>query len=151
MTIPAKWNMDVPESGVPVLFNYKRSEGGPQGLFPDHGANIFLIPLDAVKINTNATTLDEWIHRNLQHDHSSSSIKQLPDLDPNPRSPRNIVEVWADFVRDEQDEEKQSEVNYYFTLNGAEFRLMLLYWKDDHQGKYFQSTAESLLRSLRSR
>ena len=52
-TIPPEMERRPPESGVPVLFNYKRSEGGPQGLFPDHGANIFLIPLAAVQVGAS--------------------------------------------------------------------------------------------------
>jgi hypothetical protein len=150
LTLPPRWNIDVPESGVPVLFNYKRSEGGPQGLFPGGGANIYLIPLAAVEARTPAKTLDDWITRNLERDHKNASIKQLHGADNSERAPQGIVEVQSDFVRDSQDEEPQHEVSYYFRLNGATFRLMLLYWKHDPNGSRLQAICESVLRSIRA-
>jgi hypothetical protein len=149
-TIPPKWNIDTPESGVPVLFNYKRSEGGPQGLFPDHGANIFLIPLAAVQVSTRADTISEWIQSNLQRDHQNASTRKKPELSSKSADgPQDVVEVQSDFTR-APGEDPQREVDYYFSLRSSAFRLLLLYWKDDTQGQHFQSIAETLLRTIRS-
>jgi hypothetical protein len=150
MMVPAKWDMDLSGSGVPVLFNYKRSEGGPQGLFPEHGAHLFIVPLTVVQPMANAKRIDEWIQFNLRTSHEDPLIRQVPDLDPGEGGPRNIVEVQADFIRDEQDGERQREFNYYFTLRNTAFRLMLLYWKSNPQGRSFQSTAEDVLRSIKA-
>jgi hypothetical protein len=150
LTLPPRWNIDIPESGVPVLFNYKRNQGGPQGLFPEGGANIYLIPLAAVEITTPAKTLDDWIKRNLERDHKNTLIKQLHEADNSERAPQNIIQVQSDFIRDSQDEEPQREVSYYFKLNGAAFRLMLLYWKQDPNGPRLQAICESVLRSIRT-
>jgi hypothetical protein len=150
LTVPARWNIDPPESGVPVLFNYKRSEGGPQGLFPNGGANIYLIPLTAVQPTTPAKTLDEWINQNIEHDHKNASVKKRHDVAGDEKGPQNVVEVQSDFVRDSQDQESQREVSYYFSLNGATFRLMLLYWKQNPHGARLQAICESVLRSIRA-
>lgn len=148
--VPPKWHLVVSGSGVPVLFNYKESEGAGQGLFPEDGANISLIPFEVVSVVTSAKTMDDWIQHNLGTDHKNVSLPRAVEIYGTNRSPQNIIEVEADFVRDVQDDELQHEVNYYFTLRGARFRLMLLYWKDNAQAAKLRSICQSILRSITS-
>ena len=150
LTVPTHWNIEVSGSGVPVIFNYALSEGGPQGLFPENGANIFLIPLEAVKVVTGASTMDEWIRRNLAADHKNVTIRHIPSPSGSDRAPQNVVEVQADFERNPQDDQLQRELDFYFTLRGSMFRLMLVYWKDSPHAAELRSACESILRSIRS-
>ena len=148
--VPAKWHLAVSGSGVPVLFNYKESEGAGQGLFPEGGANIFLIPFEAVSAVTSAKTMDEWIKNNLAPDHTNVTLPRAIEIYGGKRSPQNITKVEADFVRPVPDDEMHHEVNYYFTLRGAMFRLMLVYWKDSPKAAEFRSICQSILRSIKS-
>ncbi len=147
LKVPGGWNAEGQD--IPVLFNYRASEGGPQGLFPDHGAQITLIPLAAVQAVVDAGTMDEWIKRNLASNHTNVSIRHLPAPEDNRAlTPRDIVEVEADFERDPQDDMLQHEVDYYFYLRGAPFRLRLLYWKDDKQSSGHRAALQYVLRSI---
>ena len=62
----------------PVQLQAER--GGPQGLFPNHGANIYLIPLAAVQVSANAKTPDDWIQQNLRRDHTNSQSSNCQTL-----------------------------------------------------------------------
>jgi len=151
LDLPAGWNIDVSPSGVPVLFNYKRSRGGPQGLFPGDGANMFLIPFAAVQPVTSARTMDEWIAQNYMSYYRGLSVMTFPDSGATARGPRGITEVRGEFERNPQDDDLQQDVSYYFTLDGAMFRLRLLYWKHNVNGTTLRAAAESVLRSIRAR
>jgi len=147
--------MDVNLSGVPVLFNYQRGREGPQGLFPDDGAQIYLIPFEVVSVVTNAKTFDEWIHQNLWPDHTNVSLRHIPDTttrsrETSVRSPRNIVGVQADYERDPHDGLLQHEIDYYFTLGESMFRLRLLYWKGNPREAALRSIFDAVFRSIRS-
>ncbi len=109
LDVPAGWNIDQTPSGVPVLFNYKSSMAGPQGLFPEDGAEIRLMPLQEVQVVTNARTMDEWINHNYGPAYRNVSKKRLPDFGANGREPREITEVQAEFERDPIDEELQHD------------------------------------------
>lgn len=146
LEVPSRWNIDI-NGPIPVLFNFKRSEGGPQGLFPDHGAEISLIPLAGVQVVVSAGTMDEWIGKNLGSDHSAVSIKRLPAGRTDESTPRDVVEVEADFQR-APEEDLQHETNYYFALRGALFRLRMLYWKDDSRAAGHRLACLSVLHSI---
>ena len=148
--VPPKWHIAVSGSGVPVLFNYKESEGAGQGLFPEGGANISLIPFEVVGPVLGVKTMNDWIERNLATDHENVSLPRVIETDATKRSPQHVIEVEADFVRPVPDDELHHEVNYYFTLRGAMFRLMLVYWKDSPQAAEFRSVCQSILRSIKS-
>lgn len=147
LQVPAGWNLDVNDS-VPILFNFPPSQAGPQGLFPDHGSEIFLIPLAEVQAVVNAKTVDEWIHGNLTRDYSAISISQLP-AEHGDKAPQSITKVEADFQRG-PDEELQREISYYFALRGHLFRLILRYWKDDSRAARHRAACLSVLGSIRS-
>jgi hypothetical protein len=145
---PKAWNVSESGSGVPLFSNYSPSEAGPQGLFPSGGAEIYLIPFAAVKATTSATTLKEWIQSNSGRDHSKVAVRSVPRPAGARGGPQNAFEVKSDFERDPQDETLQREINYYFDLHGAGFRLMLLYWKGDSRALYFESVLRSVFRSI---
>jgi hypothetical protein len=151
LDVPTGWNLDQTPSGVPVLFNYKRSMAGPQGLFPEEGAEIRVIPFKAVQIVTRAHIMDQWIKDNYGADYRNVSQKKLPDAGASPKVPRNITEVQADFERDSQDNELQRDLSYYFTLNGNAFRLRLLYWKKNPHREQIETVCRSVLGSIRAR
>ena len=148
--VPPKWHIAVSGSGVPVLFNYKESEGAGQGLFPDGGANISLIPFEVVGPILGVKTMNDWIERNLGTDHKNVSLPRAIEIDGTKRSPQHIIELEADFIRSAQDDELQHEVDYYFTLRGEMFWLTLVYWKDSPQAAEFRSVCQSILRSIKS-
>jgi hypothetical protein len=150
LLLPPGWNMSAAGSDVLMIFDYKQTEALPQGLFPDRGAEIWVIPFAGLEAITKAKTMDEWIAYNAGHNHSGVSTKHRPDLSKGGNSPNEVVEVDADFERDPQDEGLQHEVNYYFTLRGKMFRLMLIYWKGNPQASHLRSVCESLLGSVRA-
>jgi len=127
------------------------AEGGPQGLFPDHGAEIYVVPFAAVRAVVSAGTMAEWISRNITPDHGAVSIKRLSQPRGDESAPGNIVEVEADFQRgSHSQEEPQHETSYYFTLRGAMFRLRLSYWKGDPRSAKHRSACLSILQSIRA-
>jgi hypothetical protein len=148
LEVPPNWNISVAESGVVTFFNYDERDSGPQGLFPEPGAEITVIPLDAVAAVVTANTVDEWIAANLTRGHALISRRSLPSGAAQD-SARDIVNVEASFERDPQDEQLQHETNYYFTLHGAEFRLRLLYWKGDSSSANYRGACERILRGIR--
>ena len=150
LQFPARWKMVVQGNGVLTLFNYRQSEAGPQGLFPSEGAEIYLIPFETVRAVVGTDTMDGWAKRNLTPGHTNGHIGRFPDVGTTRDVPRDVVEVDADFLRDPQDADLQYEVSYYFALNGAKFRLMLLYWKGNKRGSHLRSVAELVLQSIRS-
>jgi hypothetical protein len=149
LRLPRSWNVSVAGSGVPVFFNYTTAAVLPQGLIPDNGADIYLIPFAALRGITGATDTEEWIRLNRTRDHSNVTIRRLPSPGGTERVPRNVFEVKSDFERDPQDGKLQREVNYYFELHGDSFRLRLLYWKGDPRSSYFESVLDSIFRSIR--
>ncbi len=150
LLLPPGWNTSTAGSGVLTIFDYKPAEAGPQGLFPFGGAEMLVLPFAGLEAITKAKTMDEWIAYNAGHNHSGVSTKHRPDLSKGGNSPNEVVEVDADFERDPQDEGLQHEVNYYFTLRGKMFRLMLIYWKGNPQASHLRSVCESLLGSVRA-
>jgi hypothetical protein len=78
-------------------------------------------------------------------------IRQLPTPNRSERTPVDVVVVHADYQRDPQDEVWERATDYYFTLHGERFRLMLEYWKGDPQSAYFESVVDSIFRSIESR
>jgi hypothetical protein len=150
ITVPEGWHISVPKSGVATFFNYELKEAGPQGLFPEDGAEIYLIPYGAVETVASSKTLRDWIQHNLTADHANVEIREIPASNRGSSGPQNVIEVTADFQRDSQDYEPQREVDYYFTLDKQMFRIMLLYWNDNPQGPFLQSICDSMLRSIRS-
>jgi hypothetical protein len=151
LDVPTGWNVDQTPSGVPVLFNYESSMAGPQGLFPEKGAEVRVIPFETVQIVMHARTMDEWITHNYGAAYRNVSQRKLPDVGASLKEPQNITEVQADFERDSQDEELQHDLSYYFTLNGAAFRLRLLYWRDNPHRAELETVCKSVLRSIRAR
>jgi hypothetical protein len=152
MTLPPKWNIVVSESGVPNVFNYDPNDALPQGLVPQGGANIYLIPFGAVEAMNNAKLLDEWIESNLVRGHKDVLRKVIPSVGKADNSARGIVEIDADvfFDPDDPNEALQREVSFYFLLKGGMFHLMMVYNKDDPQGTRFHSVCEWILRSVRA-
>jgi hypothetical protein len=150
LQIPKKWRIS--ESGyIPLLFNYTPRTGGPQGLFPKQGAEIYVVPLSAVQQVLHAEAMEKWITVNLEHHHFDIIRKKISDPVDDVNAPHNILQVEADFERDPDDQERQHELNYYFTLRNVPFRLMLLYWKDNHQITSQRAVCWSVLRSIRAK
>ena len=150
LTVPRGWDLAVPSSGVPVIFNYDKSEALPQGLIPSGKANIFLIPYAAVSEVTPARDLKAWIRANSQKWYTNVRTTRIPAWSRDGRAPQDIVRVEADYERSPEDESLQTEISYYFVLNGSDFRLRMLFGKGDRRYSYFRSVAYALLRSIRS-
>ena len=110
---------------------------------------MYVLPLSAVQMVVNSRTMEEWINRNVSPNHSAVSLKRLPGFGSDDSVPQNLVEVEADFQRGQQ-EDLQHEMNYYFTLRGAIFRLRLLYWKDDRTAVSHRAACQFVLRSIRA-
>jgi hypothetical protein len=151
LNIPVKWHISVAKSGVAIAFNYDLSRALPQGLIPEGGVEVYVVPLAAVEPVTEAKTLETWAEGNLSVGHTNVSTAHLPNFSNTDNTPHNILEVEADFRRYEQDEDVQREISFYFTLKGKPFRLMTLFGKDDPKAAYFRATSESIFRSIRSR
>jgi hypothetical protein len=152
---PDDWNLSENRSGVPMFFNYKPSEGGPQGLFPSNGAQILVIPHGVDPRTAKAGTLAEWIKLSLRDGYSGGSysnvtMRSLPNTGGGDATPRDVVEIEADFKRLDQDDELQQEVSYFFTLNGKFFRLMLVHWKDKPDSRSLRAVCLSMLQSIRA-
>jgi hypothetical protein len=150
LRLPRSWNVSVSGNGIPTIYNYDPKDALPQGLFPEHGADILLIPFAVVQPATKGHTLTEWIHSNTAHGYSNVVVKQVSSPNGSKHRPSDVVEVRADFRRAPDDEELQRTVCYYFTLHGMKFRLMLEYWKDDPRSAYFESVLDAVFRSLES-
>jgi hypothetical protein len=150
LRLPKSWNISVADSGVPVFFNYPRAEALPQGLIPDHGAEIYLIPFAALRGTTRAKDLKEWIQINTRREHSRIHVTQVPGALEEESAPHNVFRVTSDFERDPQDGIPQREIDYYFQLNGEGFRLRLVYWKGDPRSTYFESVQQAIFRSIRA-
>jgi hypothetical protein len=146
LEVPATWRIEA-RNTVCVLYNFRPNEGGPQALFLEHGAEIYVIPLAAVQATVDATTIDEWASRNASPDHTAISAKHLSGPGRDDSVPNNLLMVEADYERDPQ-EDLQHEVNYYFSLRASIFRLRLLYWKDDSRAARHRAAVESVLRSI---
>lgn len=110
LSVPKGWNIEVPPSNVPVLFNNKPSEGLPQGLIADGGAEIYLIPYGAVKAVTPAKEMQEWIAANSARWHTNVRHRTIASWTTDPFAPQRITRVDADYERAEGDEKLQSEV-----------------------------------------
>jgi hypothetical protein len=151
LLLPPGWNTPASVSDVLMIFDYKPTEALPQGLFPDGGAEIWVIPFEEVGAITKAKTMEEWIAYNAAHGHTGVSSRRRADLSKGGNSPDGVLEVDADFERSPQDDGLQHEVNYYFTLRGGMFRLMLIYWKDNPQAAHLRSVCESMLGSIQAR
>ena len=150
LRFPGSWSVSVSGAGVPLFFNYRRSQALPQGLLLDGGAEIYVIPFVLVGAMTHADSLDDWIAFNNAHGCSEIKTHHLPNFDSSVRVPHDIVEVESDFERDPQDDQLQRVIDYYFTLHGKKFRLMLVHWKDDPRAAYFRSVLDSVFRSIES-
>jgi hypothetical protein len=150
LSLPPGWNTSVSGSEVLTIFDYKPEEALPQGLFPDGGSEIWVVPFAGLEAFTKAKTLDEWIAFNAARNHSGVSTRDRADLSRGGNSPDGVVEVDADFERSPDDDALQHEVNYYFTLRGKMFRLMLIYWKDNPNAARLRSVCESVLESVQA-
>ncbi len=150
LEVPGGWHVAVPPSGVPVFFNYDESKALPQGLIPDRGANIYLIPYEAVSRVTQARDLQDWIQTNSEQWHTNVRTSRVAAWSSSETAPQEIVKVEADYERAPEDEERQAEINYYFVLHGSGFRLRMLYGKGDPRSSYFKTVADSLLRSIKT-
>jgi len=148
--LPKTWNVSVSAAGIPVFFNYDPSEALPQGLIPEHGAEIYLIPFANVQPVTGTKNLTDWIQFNNARGRSNIVVKRL-STSRSEREPHDAVEVDSDFERDPQDEVLQRVTDYYFTLRGEKFRLMLVHWKGDQQSAHFRLVLDSVFRSIESR
>jgi hypothetical protein len=151
LRLPKTWNVSVSANGIPIFFNYDPKDALPQGLFPEHGVDIRLIPFAVVQPITKGDSLKEWIQFNSALGYSNMVIRQLPTPNRSERTPVDVVVVHADYQRDPQDEVWERATDYYFTLHGERFRLMLEYWKGDPQSAYFESVVDSIFRSIESR
>jgi hypothetical protein len=150
LTVPAGWNIAVPPSGVPVLFNYAQGSALPQGLIPDGGAEVYVIPYQAVELVTSARDLESWIAANSAMWHTNVRTSSAAPWAKDDGAPQEIVKVDADYERAPEDETLQSEVNYYFTLHHRGFRLRLLYEKGDPHGSSFNSALLAVLHSIKA-
>lgn len=150
LSVPRDWNIAVPPSDVPVLFNYDESKALPQGLIPEGGANIYVIPYEAVGLVTSARDLQDWIQINSRMWHTNVRTSRVASWSRDERLPQRITKVDADYERAPEDEALQSEINYYFVLRGAGFRLRMLYGKGDPRSSYFNSVIGVVLRSVRA-
>jgi hypothetical protein len=150
LTVPLGWHLAVPPSGVPVIFNYDESHALPQGLIPSGGADIYLIPYEAVSQVTRARDLQEWIRANSEEWHTNVRTARIAAGSKDARAPQEIVRVEADYERSPDDETLQTEINYYFVLHGSDFRLRMLFGKGDPRSSYFRTVIDTLLRSIQS-
>jgi hypothetical protein len=150
LAVPVGWHVAVPPSGVPVFFNYDVSQALPQGLIPGGGANIYLIPYEAVSRVTRARDLQDWIQANSAEWHTNVRTSRVAGSPSDGTMPQEIVKVEADFERAPEDEARQTEINYYFVLRGSGFRLRMLYGKGDPRSSYFRAVIEILLRSIKT-
>jgi hypothetical protein len=133
-----------------VLFNYDESQALPQGLIPVGGANIFLIPYQAVTSVTHARDLQDWIQANSEQWHTNVRTSRVAAWSSDGTTPQEIIKVEADYERAPEDEARQTEINYYFVLHGSDFRLRMLYGKGDKRSSYFGTVVEALLRSIKT-
>lgn len=150
LLVPQQWNLSVAKSGVPMIFNYNRRQAGSQGLFPDSGAEIYIVPLALVKAVVKGNSLDDWIRNDLSLEHTNALISHLPDAVDDHRLPRNVVMVESDFERDPQDKGLQHQIDYYYVLSGGMYHLMCVYWKDNLRAAQVRAACESVFRSIRA-
>ena len=150
LSVPEEWNVVVPPSGVPVLFNYDKKKALPQGLIPEGGAEVYLIPYEAVRLVAGANRLEDWIQANGRESHTNVRTERVASWTKDESSPQGITRIVADYQRAPEDEELQSEVDYYFTLRGAAFRLRMLFWKGDPRSSDYNSVMVAVLRSIRA-
>ncbi len=150
LTVPIGWNLLESPSGVPVIFNYPRAKGLPQGLIPDGGADIYLVPESVVAPVTPAGGLDEWIRSNESTSHSDIRVSRPVVRTKGTNAPQDLVKVEADYERSPDDGMLQTEVNYYFRLHGDGFRLRLLYWKGAPKASSFRAALVGILNSIRA-
>jgi len=150
LSVPRGWHVAVSPSDIPVLFNYDQSKALPQGLIPEGGAEIYLIPYEAVEAVSPAGDLKEWIVANSALWHTNVRSRPVTSWTKDPSYPQQITRVDSDYERAPEDNELQSEVNYYFVLHGRGYRLRLLYAKGALRSSYFNSAGDSVLRSVRA-
>jgi hypothetical protein len=154
LTIPDKWNAQVPESGTPVLFfNYGPNQGLPQGLIADGGAHILVFAVDPMNwIRKLDPSGAERMTGSLDKLRTNVSTVRIPDWSKDPNVPHDISKVRADVGRfNPDDDETQIQVDFRFALKAAAFRVTLNYNKDDPNGSHFESVCESLVRSIRAK
>jgi hypothetical protein len=149
LQVPRHWHISVTDH-LAVLYNYPASEGGPQGLFPLHGANIFVVPFASVSAVSRASSMQEWIQENLRDGYSNIVVRSVPSIGLSDRLPQNVIRVESDYQRSAQDDSLQHKITYYFTLHGSWVKIELVYWKDDEQSAHFRSALDFVLRSVRS-
>ena len=151
INIPASWWPSVSTSGVAVLSNCSPKLVLPQGLMRDGCANVYIIPFQPDSIITPYHEFDEWIRANFDESHSNLVRRNITSWTNSNRSPQKIVQITADFERNPADDQRQSEINYYFLLDSRAFRIRALYWKDDSRTVYFETAVKELLRSIHTR
>ena len=148
LTVPLGWNVDVPSSGVPVIYNYPREKALPQGLVPENGAMIYCAPDLAVLIPGISEQTTGRIARNVERDRIVLSEAAIPNFRQGSQFPRDIIRTDSDKKFDPSDELTSREISYSFTLRGTRFRLFLTYWKGDHQAAIFESKLKQILESI---
>lgn len=151
LRVPKNWNVDLPSSGVPFIFNYSRGDGLPQDLLPEHGAMIYCAPDLAVTVPGIPGVSAGRIARGSESNRKIVSSMTLPELHKGSQFPRDLVRVVSDIDRYESKDFIQREVRYAFTLRELRLSLVLTYWKGDRQAARYESVAREILESIAGR
>jgi hypothetical protein len=149
LSVPVGWHVSVAPGGEPVvIFNYNPKAALPQGLIPEHGAEIYVVPFAAVEPVTGPVAPDQWIDLVDKRDRTNITVKRIASLYNSPDSPQDIVGVQADFKRSRQDDGLQRELSYYFRLRDAGFHLIMYFSESDQA--HAPQWADAFLAVLRS-
>jgi hypothetical protein len=148
VTIPAGWDFDLSNSGVPVIFNFKREEGGPQGLFPEHGATIYIHPELGLLIPGIPGKQRDRILQGAQEGRVILKVTHIPDFRAGSRAPHQITREDADLTLDGPDGLIEREITYSFRLRQSRFQLVLTYYRGDRLAADFEARSLEILRSV---
>src|SRR5271156_2417539 len=116
LTVPQKWNVDLPRSGVPVIYDYPRERALPQGLVPENGAMIYCAPDLTELIPHIPEQTRERIARGAERGRTVVRTVPVPNFREGSEFPHDILRVDSDYKFDPSDELTSREVSYSFTL-----------------------------------
>lgn len=135
--VPRGWKVE--QDPVPYIFNYPRSQAGPQGLLPEGGAAVRIIPMELFSTRSFGKDLESWVGWNTRTHSRDVQRENLQCIAGGIAQAHICVKVRSVFQLAPEDP-PTTQVSYYFVLNGRYFRAFLEFHDGDRSAeKYIQA------------
>lgn len=143
--VPKGWHA---ARGEPAyVFNYPPSEPAPQGLLPENGAAVTIVPFKSFLRAHPTAKLDDWIKWNTRIKQRDIQRKNYPCLGGDGGTPHICAEVRSVFQITPHDPQLV-RINYYFKVNGDFYRSQLEYYKGDPNAESYLSALKHITESI---